>query len=137
MSLSSPWLIPQDEIARNTLLIAILGRFLDSRRHIDQDSFLEDRSGRKDDFFRACRMPTHIRAELFKLAVKMIEELEEEVMIQLDNLVPDYRECKLHPHHRLIVGLCIRRLSLHYRSIVLRYKHSEGSKSPPSSSDCL
>lgn len=87
--------------------------------------------------FRASSMPTRVRGQLFKFAAEKIEELEREVLTQLDDLVPDYRDKPLHADRALIVGLCIRRLSLYYRRIMLRYKQFKDGMSPPFSSSCL
>jgi len=126
-------LIEQESIVKTTLTISIFGRFLDSRRPIVQERFLQYRSKGLDDImFRASSMPSQVRSQLFILAAERIEELEREVLEQLDRLVPQCRDKPLQADQALMVGLCIRRLSLYYRRIMLRYKQFEKGPSPSS-----
>jgi len=82
--------------------------------------------------FRASSMPSQVRSQLFMLAAKRIEELEREVLEQLDGLVPQCRAKPLQADNALMVGLCIRRLSLYYRRTMLRYKQFNKGTSPSS-----
>jgi hypothetical protein len=76
----------------------------------------------------AMSMP--IRNQLFSIAANAIEDTEKELLKNIDDLVHGprpYRDYK--PSNPVILGLCIRRLSLYYRRIMMRYKSFNSSKS--------
>jgi hypothetical protein len=76
---------------------------------------------------------SHAHRQAYNLAVKTIEKLERQVLAQLDALVPlDWKRAS----KSLIVGLCIRRLSLYYRRTMLYWKAFAGT-SPLFSSNCF
>jgi hypothetical protein len=62
----------------------------------------------------------------------MIEEQEREVLHELDKNVPGYNQKHEKAHEALLIGLCIRRLSLYYRRTAKRYRQFGSSKSRPS-----
>jgi hypothetical protein len=72
-------------------------------------------------------------SRLLNLIAEKTEELERQVLVQIDALVPSNRK---HASKSLVVGLCIRRLSLYYRRIML-YCKGFASTPPSCSSTCF
>ena len=111
--------------------IAVLGRYLDSRRPIDKEQFEKLREQGVDKrLFRESAIPKGIRGQLFKLSAQSIEQFEIRILASIDELLPANRKSNKEISDPLILGLCVRRLSLHYRRIMLRYQQFNGTSIP-------
>jgi hypothetical protein len=113
--------------------MAILARYLDNRRPIDLDLF-QDLKGRGADerLWRASGISKLARNQLFKQAVKGIEKIEELVLDEMDGLLSGDargRTKAFQGSDPVLFGLCIRRLALHYRRTMQRYKRFGDGKS--------
>jgi len=99
-----------------------LGRYLYSRLLIDQAKFEYYKAkGLDDRLFRVSAISKRTRDQLFKQAATGLESLEKLVLPEIDLLLPAWR-VKANTPNPLILGLCVRRLALHYRRSMVRYK---------------
>jgi hypothetical protein len=103
------------------LIITKLGRYLDNRRPVDYDNIQRAKGEGLLDIKQwrfAARISQRARTQIFHQAIKGIEKYEPLVLETLDRLVSRKRYTK----NPVILGLCVRRLSLFYRHIMARYK---------------
>ncbi|TAQ91046.1 hypothetical protein B7494_g666 [Chlorociboria aeruginascens] len=113
--------LPFCNLIKHILGITILSRYLDSRRPVDYDRLQavkgEDVSIMNWRFVAS--ISNAARKQIFLQAIKAITKNEKYVLGELDRLVSSRNQIGYDP---VVLGLCVRRLSLYYRHIMARYK---------------
>jgi hypothetical protein len=112
-------------IVLSTLKITALARYLDGRRPIENDRFQHcmAESGENENMSKklgAMTMP--MRNQLFQIAVMGIERTEAKLLDDIDKAVYNKKTGRLYIQRSpIVLGLCLRRLTLYYRRIMMRY----------------
>jgi hypothetical protein len=117
-------------IVEDIVQITALARFLDGRRPLEIDRFalsMEDSEGKEALSRKLGTMTMRVRNQLFRIAASALEEIEPRVLYAIDSGMYG-RKLDRYFRNPTILGLCIRRLSLYYRRIMMRYRSFGSSK---------
>jgi hypothetical protein len=114
-------------IVQSTLKITALARYLDGRRPIENDRFKScmTESGEDENMSKKLgAMTMAIRNQLFQIAVMGIETTEDKLLDDIDKaVVYDKKTRRFYILcSPIVLGLCLRRLTLYYRRMMMRYR---------------